>query len=239
MFLVCLRLFQGYGPPLHYIEFFTPFNWFALVCFINQNQVNEPFTFIIVLDLAINSVTLLILNLKTFQLGKSSPDQLGKSSPDQLGKSSPELEVKKERSIVDKFILNKERVILEYVEFRLKNKYREDLRFAVLKQHYLMVLECAILLFSNKLKSVDSMKVRNTNPFPIVDNKDYSFYQSLNFIYTDFRSLMKEQVTTIFFDEANPIESDYIKRIKEYPYFQNWKIIRSDISSMAIFESPA
>lgn len=216
--LCCLRVFQGYGPPLHYIEFFTPFNWFALLIYINNNEINHLGVSAILLDLLI---TTLVLIRKSIQF--SIPIISYEDKLDDV-------------STVDKFILKKERVILEYVNLSVGKHTTNEHKFSTIKGHYQMVLECSIILFSNKFKNPILGEAREMNPFPIIDSLDYSFYHHWDWIYTKFKSIIQKNVTEIFFDTSNPQESEYILSLKKYQRFANWKIIKTNISSMAIFK---
>ena len=102
-------------------------------------------------------------------------------------------------STIDKFILKKERVILEYINLNVGKHTTSRHKFSIIKGHYQMVLECSVLLFSNQFTQFIRAKAREMNAFPIVDSLDYSFYHHWNWIYTKTTSIDERNVTEIFF----------------------------------------
>ena len=218
--LCCFRIFQGYGPPLHYIEFFTPFNWFALILYLHVNEVNNIYSNIILMDLFICS---LVLTYESFKANKANKEYK---------------ENEKSLSTIDKFILKKERVILEYINQRVDAKSIANHRFAIVKGHYQMVLECGIVLYSNQYSKTISSKFREMHSFPIVDSQHYSFYHHWYWIYTKPVSIIKNKVTCLFIDSSNPEELNYIPKLKTIDYFKNWKILKADINEMIMFVAP-
>ena len=217
-FICCLRIFQGYGPPFHYIDFFSPLGWFTLTVFISSNKFNNVFCSIILFDLLIITLRLLITNFKTFDFEPSQSDNL------------------EETSLLNKFILPKERTIFNYIEKTISTEDISNLSFAVAIGHYNMPLEAFIIIISNSVQPKFKALVRGTHAFPLIDSLTYSFYNHWQWIFTNSFSIINSNVTRIFFDSESKREINYIMKIRENNYFKGWKIIKEKSSGMAIFK---
>jgi hypothetical protein len=214
--ICCLRIFQGYGPPFHYIDFISPFGWLTLIIFINENNANNVLCSIIFLDLLICTSRLIISNIKTFDIKTLNP------------------EANAETSLLNKFILPKERTIFNTIEKATATQTISKLKFAVAIGHYQMPLEVFILIISNSVHPKYRSIVRNTHAFPLIDNLNYSFYLHWQWIFTKIPSIIDHDVTTIFFDNESPREVNHIKKFQGYSYFKDWKLIKNSSSSMTV-----
>ena len=218
--LCCTRFFQGYGPPPHYIEFFTPFNYISIFAIISSSEsslaIPSAFKYIMIIDFCACFIRLTIsfINEKTslFKSMQNSNNYLDDG-----------------KSFISKYLCQEEQFIISYIHNIKPEKTGTKLKFAAARAgHHQMIIEVACLMASNKYKDSLSQFYLDLIAFPYIDSGDYSFYDNWQWIFTTPKSLQEERVTHLFINLNNPSELSYAQKSILPKYNSPLKVIKSN-----------
>ena len=218
--LCCTRFFQGYGPPLHYIEFFTPFNYISLFAILSTTEllaVPNPIKYILLFDFCACLSRLIISFIKKKILLFRSQVNLKVINKDD------------DRSYISKYMCSEEKFIVDYIHNIKIEKSNANLKLAAAKAgHYQMIIEVACLMASNQYEGLKSQFYLNLIAFPYIDSNNYSFYNNWQWILTIPESLQQYKVTHLFINLNSNQELLYAQNQLMPRYKSDLRLIKSN-----------
>ena len=228
--LCCSRFFQGYGPPLHYIDFFTPFNYISLLALVvNSGSLIVPdiLKLIIIIDFCLCLLRL----LTSFSLKK-----LSSLKANSLNTSSHDTS----KSFISKYICKEESLILEYIHNIKFSKESKNFRISAARVgHYQMIIEVACIMASNKYSGFKSDFYLDLIGFPYIDSSNYSFYDNWQHVFSNPVGLSKQKITHLFINFNDQRENFYFKKAIKPIFKSNFKLITSNTKlSIIQFANP-
>lgn len=211
--LCCFKPFLGYGPPLHYIEYFAPFiillsSLFTVQFFESLNFISAVFYFDLSLYLAFNSYSFLF-----------RPRVLNIASSSQFNANLSTIYRMMGNSMYALFQKSKD---LPFAE--------KSLKISCINGLYSMPLEASLLLH-DKLNTSDKKSSGNIL-FPHLSSKNYGILDNWIFVYLMPKKFFTHEGNCVLIDFSNSKDVLWMKQLLKVGYSRtyNYKFLTNDLA---------